>query len=156
MKRLIPCALLLVACSKVNVYTSAERPQNTAPSQVVQIPQAASPPVSVHPLSTFERIAEIDKQLAAPLTGTPEDSDRRAQLRAERDALTGRPSRVAVQLPLPAPAQNRATGVIVARDSQGEAGQNRLGFQALTPSEKKDYFKTLRLSRPDIAIEDRR
>src|SRR5205814_9592195 len=38
-----------------------------------------------------ERIAEIDRQLAAPLTGTPTDSDRRVALRAERNALTGRP-----------------------------------------------------------------
>jgi hypothetical protein len=154
MKILMPCALLLVACSRVNVYTSAEKPQ--PPIQTVQIPQPPPPSIPPRLLSPFERSAEIEKELAAPLTGHPDDSDRRAQLRAERDALTGRPSHVAMRLAPPAPAQNRATGIIVARDSQGEAGRNRLGFQGLTPSEKKDYFKTLRLSRPDILIEDRR
>ena len=36
-----------------------------------------------------ERIAEIDRLLAAPFTGTPEDADRRGALRAERAALAG-------------------------------------------------------------------
>lgn len=156
MKRLLPCALLLVSCSKVTVYTAPEKPQTNPPAQSVQIPPPSPPSIPTRQLSPFERIAEIEKELAAPLTGQPDDADRRAQLRAERDALTGRPSGVAVQLAPSAPAQNRATGVIVARDSQGQAGQNRLGFQALTPSEKKDYFKILRLARPDIVIEDRR
>jgi len=160
MKTLIPCALLLVACSRVNVYTAPEKPQTAPPAQSVQIPAQIPPPsppsIPSRSLNPFERIAEIEKELAAPLTGQPDDADRRAQLRAERDALTGRPSRVAVQLPPLAPAQNHATGIIVADDPQGDAGRNRLGFEALTPSEKKDYFKTLRLSRPDIVIEDRR
>ncbi len=43
----------------------------------------------LQPQSTTERVAEIDRALAAPLTGTPEDSDRRAALRAERNALLG-------------------------------------------------------------------
>ena len=36
-----------------------------------------------------ERIAEIDRLLSAPLSGTPEDADRRVALRGERAALAG-------------------------------------------------------------------
>ena len=54
----------------------------------------AAPPQSpptVRQLTTTERIAEIDRELAAPLTGTPEDASRRTALRAERSALAGEP-----------------------------------------------------------------
>jgi hypothetical protein len=40
-----------------------------------------------------ERIAEIDALLARPPSGSPDDADRRAVLRAERDALSGDGSR---------------------------------------------------------------
>jgi hypothetical protein len=36
-----------------------------------------------------ERVAEIDSLLAVPPSGSPDDADRRASLRAERDALSG-------------------------------------------------------------------
>jgi hypothetical protein len=49
-----------------------------------------SPPTA-RQLTTTERIAEIDRELAAPLTGTPEDASRRTALRAERSALAGEP-----------------------------------------------------------------
>jgi hypothetical protein len=161
-KALIPCALLLGACSKVDVYTAAERPQPTPIS--TQIVQPPPPLVPTRPPSTLERIAEIDKQLAAPLTGKTEDAELRAQLRAERDALTGRfsltanPSwRVSVpSTPQPPAGRNAATGIIIAPDSQGNSGKSRLGWESLTPSEKKDYLKLNRAARPDILIEDRR
>jgi hypothetical protein len=41
------------------------------------------------PKSPMERIAEIDVLLAVPPNGSPNDADRRAALRAERDALSG-------------------------------------------------------------------
>src|SRR4029077_20866171 len=39
--------------------------------------------------TTIERIAEIDAMLAVPPSGTIADADRRAALRAERNALSG-------------------------------------------------------------------
>lgn len=49
------------------------------------------PPPTAHQLTATERIAEIDHELAAPLTGTPEGANRRSALRAERSALAGEP-----------------------------------------------------------------
>src|SRR5436190_1041554 len=70
----------LSGCSKATVDL------NPSQTETVQ-PQIAQPSRQ----GIAERIAEIDRQLAAPLTGTPTDSDRRVALRAERNALTGRP-----------------------------------------------------------------
>jgi hypothetical protein len=74
----------MAGCSKTVVNVDPQNPQQT---------QSASSPNFVQPAlvnpSRTERVAEIDRLLAAPLTGTAEDSDRRVALRAERDALTG-------------------------------------------------------------------
>jgi hypothetical protein len=166
MKRLLFCALIFTGCSKVNVYTTAQKPEPS--STQVQAPAAplqpqsesASPQVfqNYAPAKTgIERVAEIDTQLAAPLTGNPDDADRRAQLRAERDALTGasRPVSQPSYASAPQPSyESHRTGIVVAPDSQ--AGPNRLGWEALTPSEKKDYYKLIRLSRPNVLIQDNR
>jgi hypothetical protein len=53
---------------------------------------ACSKPSAI-PKTGAERIAEIDSFLAVPPSGTPDDADRRAALRAERDALSGDGSR---------------------------------------------------------------
>ena len=73
----------LMSCSKatVDLDRASSHPDNRSELQLVQY--------SASQQSTIERIAEIDRLLAAPLTGTPEDSDRRAALRAERNALLG-------------------------------------------------------------------
>jgi hypothetical protein len=76
------CALLAVCafgplgCSKVDVAPS--------PNQPLTVVEPSAPPAKQTPA---ERIAEIERLLAAPLTGTTEDANRRATLRAERDAL---------------------------------------------------------------------
>jgi hypothetical protein len=167
MKKFLPFVLMLVGCSRVNVYTTADKPSlpvATPSPIVVQVPAPVRQP------SRIERIAEIDKQLAAPLSGAPDDADRRAQLRAERDSLTGvshvdrltRPRGFAVQMQqnVNPVQQNSAASVptaIVARDSQGESGQNRLGWwESLSPSQKQDYLKVMRVARPDILIQDNR
>lgn len=51
----------------------------------------SKPPAT--PKSGAERIAEIDSLLALPPNGSPDGADRRAALRAERDALSGDGSR---------------------------------------------------------------
>jgi hypothetical protein len=47
----------------------------------------SKPPVT--PKTGAERVAEIDALLARPPSGSPDDADQRAALRAERDALSG-------------------------------------------------------------------
>src|SRR4029077_19095478 len=62
----------MTACNKVSVYTTAEKPQTAPiPNQIVQSPPLSPPG---RPPSTQERIAEIEKELAAPLTGKPGDA----------------------------------------------------------------------------------
>src|ERR1043166_4689069 len=84
MKRLllIP-ALAICSCSKVDIQNPPLMTQD------VPVMQEA-------PKSPTDRIVEIDRLLSAPLTGTQQDADMRAPLRADRDALTGH-SRVARQ-----------------------------------------------------------
>jgi hypothetical protein len=87
---IVGCAAVLIqlaGCSKTTVNVDRE---NSQPTQSESSPNFVQPPVHQ---TTAERIATIDRFLAAPLTGTPEDSDQRAVLRAERDALTGFGSR---------------------------------------------------------------
>jgi hypothetical protein len=158
MKKLLFASLMaLTACSKVIVNAPPQKVESQPPPpQVVQV-QAPSPPV--HIKTAVERIAEINRDLAAPLTGQPDDADRRAQLRAERDALSGRPSLVAYQPSYAAalqsaPAPNHNPGIVVAPDTQ--AGPNRLGWQGLAPSEKKDYLRLIRATKPNVLIQDNR
>ena len=73
-------AFCVLGCSKAVVKMDRQNP----PQETVQMVQ--SQPVQQ---TAAERIAEIDRLLAAPLKGTPEDSDRRVALRAERNALLG-------------------------------------------------------------------
>src|SRR6185436_11922600 len=71
-------ALLAGACSRAEV-------------QVNNPPPVSEPAFEALPASTRQtaakRIVEIDRLLAEPITGRADDSDRRAQLRAERAAL---------------------------------------------------------------------
>jgi hypothetical protein len=54
----------------------------------------------------------------------------------------------------PATDRNPATEIIVVPDTQ--PGTHRLGWEGLAPSEKKDYLRLIRATRPDVIIEDRR
>jgi hypothetical protein len=111
------------------------------------------------------RVVEIDRLLAVPLTGTPEESDRRAALRAERDALVAS-GQVPYQLAqqnrpryVPTPANNnvaraanghvvnyaapetRSGPITVAPNSQA----NNLSFiEQMTPGERERYYKTIK------------
>jgi len=128
MKRLllIP-ALAICSCSKVDI-------QN--PPLVADAVQ----PVK----SSTDRIVEIDRLLSAPLTGTQQDADMRATLRAERDALTGH-SRVARQNVAPVlptyhePAANQH--IVVAQDAQNS---NLNYLEQMTPSERKRHLEEIR------------
>ena len=81
----------IISCSKTPVNVDRDNAQQTQPQQTQ--PQQTQPQMVVQnapgPQNTIDRIVEIDRLLAAPLTGTPEDSDRRAVLRAERATLAG-------------------------------------------------------------------
>lgn len=132
--------------------------------------QSSPPPVLVasgpEHKSAADRVVEIDRLLAVPLTGTPEESDRRAALRAEREALVtsgqvpyhlasqNQPRRIAV------PANNTVTSTsngnvvhyaasttqtaptTVAPNSQATS----LSYlEQMTPTEREHYYKTLKL-----------
>ena len=104
-----------------------------------------------------ERVVEIDRQLSAPLTGTPEDSDRRATLRAERVALTGTadPAQI-VRAHVPVAREvtsPRNTQIVVARDSRVTHEPHRLsGVEAMTPTERKRYYEELRLRNTHVVV----
>jgi hypothetical protein len=128
MKRLLLLASLAICgCSKVDI-------QN--PPLVADAVQ----PVK----SATDRIVEIDRLLSAPLTGTQQDADMRATLRAERDALTGH-SRVARQNVAPVmpthhePAANQH--IVVAQDAQNT---NLNYLEQMTPTERKHHLEEIR------------
>jgi hypothetical protein len=132
MKRLllIP-ALAICSCSKVDIQNPPLMTQD------VPVMQEA-------PKSPTDRIVEIDRLLSAPLTGTQQDADMRATLRAERDALTGH-SRVARQNVAPVlptyhePAANQH--IVVAQDAQN---RNLNYLEQMTPSERKRHLEEIR------------
>ena len=105
-----------------------------------------------------DRVVEIDRLLSAPLTGTPEDSDRRASLRAERVGLTGvaDPAQLMRSQPAVARVANeppRNTSIVVAHDSRGNHEPHRLsGVEAMTPSERKRYYEELRLRNTRVVV----
>ena len=96
------------------------------------------------PKSSTDRIVEIDRLLSAPLTGTQQDADMRATLRAERDALTGR-SRVATQrTTYVAPPVHQTTNnqpIVVAPDARNT---NLNYLEQMTPTERKHHLEEIR------------
>lgn len=147
--------VLLAGCSKSDVNVMAQ------PSPEPIVVATASEPRK----TAADRVVEIDQLLAVPLTGKPEESDRRAALRAERAALVAsgqvpyhlanlnRPGNV------PMPPNNtvtRATNgnvvhyvapttrtepVTVAPNSQATS----LSFiEQMTPTERERYYKTIK------------
>ena len=134
MKRLLLLASLAICgCSKVDI-------QNP-PLMAQEMPDPSQhQPVK----SSTDRIVEIDRLLSAPLTGTQQDADMRATLRAERDALTGH-SRVVRQNVAPvmptyhAPAANQH--IVVAQDAQN---RNLNYLEQMTPSERKRHLEEIR------------
>lgn len=163
---LFAVAVSLAGCSKA-VVTMPER-------TIVQQPMPGATPVATVQTpaqSQRDRIVEIDRMLSAPLTGSPEDADRRSVLRAERDALmasgnysiqadqSGRQAADSesgqasgemvsgdahgnvVNYVPPPPSNDR---IVVAVDSQGRSGYLP-PLEGMTPSERLHYFQALRL-----------
>ena len=162
---LIAMAVSLAGCSKALVTmperTIVHQPMPAAPVAAIQAPAQ----------SQSDRIVEIDRMLNAPLTGSPDDTDRRSALRAERDALmasgnysmqadqSGReaadsqsgqstsgivsrdPPGNVVSYAPPPPSNDQ---IVVAVDSQGGSGYLP-PLEAMTPSERLHYFQALSL-----------
>ncbi len=157
-------AVSLAGCSKA-VVTMPATPERTTVQQ--PMPAATVATIQSAAQSQTNRIVEINRMLSAPLTGSPEDADRRSALRAERNALmasgnhsmqtdhagqqatgsqSGQPgneiaSPDVVNYAPPPPSNSQ---IVVAADSQGESGY--LPFlEGMTPSERLHYFQALRL-----------
>jgi len=147
--------LLATGCSKSDVTVSAQ------PS-----PQPLVIAENDRRQSAADRVVEIDRLLAVPLTGRPEESDRRAALRAEHEALIASgqvPYQLASQgrnrnVPMPpnntvtrtanvnvvhyAAPTTRTELITVAPNSQSTS----LSFlEQMTPTERERYYKTIRL-----------
>lgn len=130
-----------MGCSKSEVQLAAQ-PSQPLPVMLTQPTSAAK--------TAVDRLVEIDRLLAVPLTGTPEESDRRAALRAERAALIA-----SGQTPYRMPSQfvvggnsnyaaptSRPGPITVAPNSQA---RNLPYLEQMTPTEREHYYKTLRL-----------
>ena len=137
--------IALTSCSKSTVNVGRENPEQSrvSPGQFVQPSQA-------HQIIT-ERIAEIDRILAAPLTGTPEDSDRRVALRAERNALAGNHTLISNQSSNPS--QNVRADSQAGRDHQqlvdklkADAERSKIAEQRQLQAQRDQWDKEDRLS----------
>ena len=144
--------LFATGCSKSDVTVSAQpSPQPLVFAQDDRRQSAA------------DRVVEIDRLLAVPLTGRPEESDRRAALRAEREALVASgqvPYQLARTRSVSAPPNNTVTRtsngnvvhyaapttrtepITVAPNSQST---NLSFLEQMTPAERERYYKTIRL-----------
>lgn len=147
----------LTSCSKTDVNLASQ------PSPQPMVVESNPAPQK----TAAERLVEIDRLLAAPPTGRPEESDRRTALRAEREALIASgqvpyrnvppsfTSRVANTPPNNTVTQRLANGnvinnalptvrtepITVAQDSQAKS----LSFlEQMTPSERERYLKTIK------------
>ncbi|HEX4667624.1 MAG TPA: hypothetical protein VH207_13590 [Chthoniobacterales bacterium] len=144
-------------CSKSDTATSrdVERASLAAATIPAPAPASIAPSATPKPLTAAERMVEIDRLLARPLTGTPESADERTLLRAERAALISSgqvPFQSGSQLtgeavqPNSAPTeQHSATAasgdqIVIATNSQATS----LPFlEQLTPTERDHYFQEL-------------
>jgi hypothetical protein len=150
-------ALLSVCgCSKSEKAAARDVPSPVA----LTTPSRLVPP---NRPTAAERMVEIDRILATPLTGTPQGADERTLLRAERAALisSGQVSYQSVnQAMLPQPSANggitdyaRPTTdspngqIVIAPNSQASS----LPFlEQMTPTERAHYFQALRLQNSSL------
>jgi hypothetical protein len=141
MKRLLLIsALAICGCSKVDVQNPPLITQNV-PVPVQQSPQ-----------SSTDRIVEIDRLLSAPLTGTQQDADQRATLRAERDALTGQSRMVrqnVAQVALPTRERAGNQQIVVAPDARNT---NLNYLEQMTPTERKHHLEEIRALRTRTVV----
>ena len=161
--------VLLAGCSKSDVNVMAQ----PSPEPIVVATTSESRKTAA------DRVVEIDRLLAVPLTGTPEESDRRAALRAERTALVASgqvPYHLAQQNRpgnVPVPPNNTVTRanngnvvhyaaptvrtepITVAPNSQATT----LSFiEQMTPTERERYYKTIKAhntQRVEIQVKNR-
>jgi hypothetical protein len=155
-------ALFAVGCSRTDVQVAAQPHRSVTP---------ALPNGALSRQTAADRLVEIDRLLAAPVTGRSEDSDQRALLRAERAALIasgqlpyGAHSQFATNrsqtVPLAtvtkrtpngdllnyAPAPEQTGRIVVAPNSQD---RNLSPLEQMTPTERERYYKALRLQNTD-------
>jgi hypothetical protein len=153
------CAISFTfGCSKSDSATSRDVKPASSVAATIPAPAPASIATAIatpNPPTAAERIVEIDRLLARPLTGTPESADERTLLRAERAALISSgqfPSQSGSQAPgdpvqsNTAPMeQHSATDapggqMVIASNSQASS----LPFlEQLTPTERDHYFQEL-------------
>jgi hypothetical protein len=169
-------ALFAVGCSKTDVQVMAAPPAPPPALVTTTLPNGAP-----NRQTAAERLVEIDRLLAAPVTGRSDDSDQRTLLRAERAALVasgqipyrwqsqfatngnqtaqGNPPLATVTKRAPngdfvnyAPTTAQTGRIVVAPNSQD---RNLSPLEQMTPMERERYYKALRLqntSRIDVNI----
>ena len=152
------CAISFTfGCSKSDTATSRDVEPASLVAATIPAPAPASIATAIarpNPPTAAERIVEIDRLLARPLTGTPESADERTLLRAERAALISSgqfPSQSGSQAPgepvqsNPAPMEQHSADspggqMVIATNSQASS----LPFlEQLTPTERDHYFQEL-------------
>ncbi len=151
------CAISFTSgCSKSDSATSRDMKPTSAVAATIPapVPASSAPAIAApKPPTAAERIVQIDRLLARPLTGTPESADERTLLRAERAALISS-GQVPFQSGSEAPGEPGnpaameqhsaadASGgqIVVATNSQATS----LPFlEQLTPTERDHYFQEL-------------
>jgi hypothetical protein len=160
--------LIAAGCSKSEVQVMS--PPSSQPPQPIP-PTISAQNLKADPktVSPADRLVEIDRLLAAPLTGRPEESDQRVLLRAEREALVTsgqvaaqRAPRSSAILSQNPPSNNGGTTVVSANGdvinyAPPPPQNNRIigapnsqasdlpFLEQMTPTEREHYFKYLRL-----------
>jgi hypothetical protein len=146
----------IASCSKTDVNVAAQ----PSPQRVVVAQNQAQK-------TAADRLVEIDRLLALPLTGRPEESDRRTALRAERDALiaSGQVPYRNVPQSFTSRAANTPANNTVTRVAEGNVvhyaapttrtepitvapnsqATNLSFLEQMTPTERERYYKTIRL-----------
>gem|GEM_PF-3314344 len=146
--------LALNACSKTDVQLAAQ----PSPQPIV---------VDTSRNKAADRVVEIDRLLALPLTGTPEESERRTALRAERAALVAS-GQVPYELRGPLVASRNAAVPVNNTVTQRSANGNVVNYaqpqthvapvtvapnsqstnlsylEQMTPAERERYLKTIK------------
>jgi hypothetical protein len=160
--------LIAAGCSKSEVQVMSP-PSSQPPQPIPATISAQNLKADPQTVSPADRLVEIDRLLAAPLTGRPEESDQRVLLRAEREALVSSrqvavqraPRSSAISLPNSQP-NNGGTTLVSANGDVINYGppvpqNNRIigapnsqasdlpFLEQMTPTEREHYFKYLRL-----------
>jgi hypothetical protein len=126
---------------------------------LAQTPSPTPTPVAQRHQSSHERIVEIEKLLAVPLTGDPKDADKRVTLRAELAALKGGTSvtKPVRTVQITEPQKANTSKVVVAKDSASESANKRFSrLDLMTGEERARYFEELRLKNTQTVVIEHR